>query len=411
VIPLADLEDLNPPVGPARIRLVEVQGTGLPDKGMWRASFVLEDINGDRVPDIIAPPMRMGDGKLKVWVGDGKGKFKPWPLSFTENGKPTDSVGVDYGSVAVGDIDGDGKKDIVSASHGNGLRSLFGDGKGGFRIVRAGLPGTDFSTQTVVLLDADGDGKLDIASSRDMPGETGGTSDKHLVRIYLFRGVEKGWEYKPNALMGGFFSYSLSAWDYDGDGRKDVLTGSNQSGALTLLWKNDGNASFSGISMENILEPYAFHFMTTPGTFGPQRAATFADSFTMGILKPERIRANGISLYTFEDGKWTRHRVWRKKQPKGNVLGLAMGDLDGDQLDDIVFADDEQRRLRTLFQQPDGSFAEAPESHEPKTDSPGQCLRLADLDGDGRLDVVLALTISTSDPTNPGGWKVWLNKK
>ncbi len=411
VVPLSEFEDLNPTVGPARIRLLEVKGTGLPEKGMWRASFVVDDVYGVGAPDIIAPPARIGDGDLKVWIGDRKGRFSPWKLSFTADGKPLDRISFDYGGVAVGDIDGDAKKDIVSASHGSGLVSLFGDGKGGFRVVREGLPQRDFSAQAVVLIDADGDGKLDIAASRDTPGETTGAADKNMVRIYLFRGVENGWQFKPGGLVGGFFSYSLSNLDYDGDGRQDVVTGSNQSGALTLLWKNQGDGTFSGVSWEGVIEPYAFHFMTTPGTFGPRRAATVADSFTMGITQPERLRANGISLYTFEDGKWTRHRVWRKKQPRGNVLGIAMGDLDGDRLDDIVFADDENRRLRMLFQQPDGTFLEAPESHEPAMDSPGQCLRLADLDGDGRLDVVLAQTISSSDPTNPGGFRVYLNKQ
>src|SRR5262245_21654010 len=199
VVPLSEFEDLKPAVGPARIQLGAVTGSGLPDKGMWRASFVVDDINGDRIPDGIAPPSRLGDGKLRVWIGDGKGKFTPWPLSFTEDGKPTERASIDYGAVAVGDIDGDGKKDIVSASHGGGLVSFFGDGRGGFRIVRAGLPKGDFSTQTVVLLDADGDGKLDIAASRDMPGETPGL-DKSMVRIYLFRGIQNGWEFKKDGL-------------------------------------------------------------------------------------------------------------------------------------------------------------------------------------------------------------------
>jgi hypothetical protein len=410
VVPLSEFEDLTPPVGEARIRLVEVESSGLPKSGMWRASFALDDINGDGVIDIIAPPARLGDGRLKVWIGDGKGGFTAWKLSYSEEGKTTDRLTVDYGGVAVGDIDADGKKDIVLASHGVGLVSLFGDGKGGFRILRAGLPQSDFSSQTVALLDADGDGKLDIVASRDVPGEATGAVDKQQVRIYLFRGLENGWEFRRDGLVGGFFSYSLKSWDYDGDGRKDVLTGSNQSGALTLLWKNEGNGTFSPVSFPDVIEPYAFHFITTPGTFGPQHLATFADSFTMGIVKPERLRASGVSLYTFENGQWARHRVWRRKNPKGNVLAIAMGDLDGDRLDDIVFGDDEKRRLRVIFQQADGGFVEGPEATEPTMDSPGQSLRLADLDGDGRLDLVLALTVSTSDPTNPGGWKVYLNK-
>jgi hypothetical protein len=413
VLPLSEFEPIAPPVATGRVRFEPVKSTGLPEKGMWRASFVLDDVNGDRVPDIVAPPARLGDNHLKVWIGNGKGAFAAWPLSFTEGGKPTTRFLIDYGGVAVGDIDGDGKKDIVSASHSNGLVSLFGDGRGGFRIVRAGLPGRDFSSQAIVLVDADGDGKLDIVASRDAPGEkagSGSTVDKEQVRVYLFKGVDKGWEFNKRGLVGGFFSTSLSAWDYDGDGRKDVLTASNQFGPLTLLWKNMGDGTFAPVSFPQI-ETYAFHFATTPGTTGPERSAAFADAYYRVIVNPERVRANGITVYTYRNDAWSKQPVWRVKEPKGNLFALAMGDLDGDKLDDLAFVDDERQRLRILIQQAAGGFAEAAESDEPVIESPGQCLRIADLDGDGRNDFVLSTTVSSGNPAVPGGWQVLLNKR
>jgi len=89
---------------------------------------------------------------------------------------------------------------------------------------------------------------------------------------------------------------------------------------------------------------------------------------------------------------------------------MAFGDLDGDGLDDIVFADNEQRKLRVLFQQPDGSFKEMDEKLEPSIPSLGQWITLADLDGDGRLDIVLSRTVSSSAPNEKGGFDVYLNK-
>jgi hypothetical protein len=38
-----------------------------------------------------------------------------------------------------------------------------------------------------------------------------------------------------------------------------------------------------------------------------------------------------------------------------------------------------------------------------------QHVRMADLDGDGRLDVVLSKTVASG--VGPGGWTVFLNKK
>jgi hypothetical protein len=407
-VSVEDFESIVPPVASNGIRLEDVAKTGLPDGGMWRASFVVADMNGDGIPDIVAPPNRMGDGKLRVWLGNGKGAFTAWPVSFSEEGKPNSRFTIDYGAVAVGDLDGDGKQDVVSASHGKGLVALYGDGKGGFRVVRTGLPAVDFSTQSVALLDADGDGKLDIVASRDGPGqEQKGTIDVQQVRVYLNRGKD-GFEFKKDALVGGFYSNSLNAWDYDGKGRKSVLTGSNYTGALTLLWKNDGG-KFSPVPFDAI-ELYAYHFATAPGTFGKERLPAFADSYFSQANVPDATRAVGISLYVLRDGKWERHRIWREKEGRASITAIAMGDMNGDGLDDVVFADNGNRRVRVLLQQADGTFAELEQKLEPAIASLGQWLRLADVNGDGRLDVVLSRTVSSSAPNESGGWNVYLNR-
>ncbi len=413
-VPLSDFEDLTPARVPGRLKLEPVQRTGLPPAGMWRASFVVADMNGDGIPDIVAPAARIGDGTLHIWLGDGKGGFSEWPLTYTEDGKAASAVVISYGGVAAGDIDGDGNMDVVCATHGSGLVSLFGNGKGGFRIIRKGIPGTkqdDFSSEAVVLIDADGDGKLDIVASRDREKEhrAGEQVDTAQVRVYLYRG-EAGWEFKEQGIVGGFYSNSLQAWDFDGDGRKDVLTGSHYVGALTLLWKNEGNGTFSPVPF-NAVEIYAYHFATVPGTFGKDRVPAFADAFLMSTNVPENARATGITVYSLRGGAWTRHRIWREKSGKSLQFALAMGDLDGDGLDDIVFADTSQNRLRIFFQQPGGEFVEMAEREEPVLDSPGQCIRLADLDGDGRLDIVLAKTVTSSTPNAKGGWSVFMNRR
>ena len=408
-VSLEDFENIQPPLAMNGIRLEGVGKTGLPDGGMWRASFAVADMNGDGIPDIVAPPNRMGDGKLRIWLGNGKGAFTDWPVSFTEDGKPAPRFTIDYGAVAVGDLDGDGKQDIVSASHGKGLVALFGDGKGGFRVVRKGLPSADFSSQSVALLDADGDGKLDIVASRDGPGqEQKGTIDVQQVRVYLNRGKD-GFEWKKDALIGGFYSNSLKAWDSEGRGRKDILTGSNYTGALTLLWKNQGDGTFAPVSFDAI-ELYAYHFATAPGTFGKERLPAFADSYFAQANMPVPTRAVGISVYVLRDGKWERHRIWREKDSRASITAIAMGDLNGDGLDDVVFADNGNRRLRVLLQQPDGTFSELDQKQEPAIASLGQWLGLADLNGDGRLDVVLSRTVSSSAPNESGGWNVYLNR-
>jgi hypothetical protein len=410
-LPASEFEEVAPPRIPGRIRLEPVANTSLPDSGMWRASFALADVNGDGIPDLVSPPARLGDARLHVWIGDGKGRFTEWPLRFTEGGKPLARVAIDYGGVAVGDIDGDGHADVVSASHGSGLVSFFGDGKGGFEVVRTGLPARDFSSQAAALIDADGDGKLDLLASRDAPPADERTLDKLQVRLYLFRGRDKGWELRKDGIQNANYSNCLSAWDFDGDGRKDLLTASHNYGGLGLLFRNEGNDSFSSVYFPEI-QGFAYTYATAPGTWGVARRPAFAGSFiVMALGAKDPPRAAGVTLYVSDAGQWTAHRLWRAKNPRSSIFGLAMGDLDGDGLDDVVFLDSDARRVRILYQQPDGSFAESDEKDEPRLTSPGQCVRLADLDRDGRLDVVVSRTVVSSNPAEKGGFDVYLNRR
>jgi hypothetical protein len=403
---LAEFEDVSPPRTATRLKLQKVPHSGLPDAGMWRASFELADVNQDGKIDVVSPAPRVGDSNLHIWLGDGRGSFSELPLTFTEDGAPATNFSVGYGGVAVGDIDGDGKLDVVVASHNAGLQSLFGNGNGEFRVLQKGLPGKDFSSQAIALLDVDGDRKLDIVASRDIMIQDS-TTPGPSVRVYLYRG--SSW-LKEDALVRGVISNSLHAWDFDGDGKKDVLTGSHQFAAIPVLWKNEGNGSFSPVKFDDF-EVWAFHFATTPGTFGAGRVPAFADSFHLYTDEPKVSRAIGINVYSFESGAWTRHRVWRHKEGKSAQYALAMGDLDGDGLDDIAFADTGERRLRVFFQRPDQSFEEMAVKDEPALDSHGQCIRFGDVDGDGRVDVVVAKTVSSTTPEDRGGWDVYLNKR
>ncbi len=180
------------------------------------------DLDGDGKPDIVVP--NMAERGVTILFGDGRGNFRG-------SERPPIPAGPSPFSVAVADINADGKPDIVVQNYsgqisdpsGDALTFLLGDGRGNFRLgprITAGQAPGDVETG-----DVDGDGIADAvianAGSRDLTVAFGGADGLSPSRTVAVPGTGRSWR--------------LLLADFDGNGRADAVTASAEDHSVTVL--------------------------------------------------------------------------------------------------------------------------------------------------------------------------------
>jgi hypothetical protein len=175
-------------------------------------SAVIDDFNGDGIPDIVASSQATGVDELSFLEGNGDGTFKA--AKSVKLKPPTGIVAGDnaYFGLISADLRGNGKKDLVTAA---GI-ILFGYGNGTFAQSSKLVYTSSFATSefgpNVVAADFNKDGKIDLAFDN---GES--------IGIYLGKGdgtFTAGEAYGTINNTG-----YLTATDLDGDGNIDLYSG------------------------------------------------------------------------------------------------------------------------------------------------------------------------------------------
>jgi hypothetical protein len=189
-----------------------------PDVSLYPADAVaVTDLNGDAKQDLLVGTAQTGSNGVvevvQVLQGDGQGNFT-WRSSWQ----------LDHGSsMTMGDLDGDGDADLVTAT-GSEVRVLLGNGLGGFEAPAGGQGYTaGLYPSDVVLGDFNRDGVPDIATA------IRGSDD---VSVLLGRG--DGTFGEPESFAAGY-TYSVAAGDFNGDGWLDVATGNPVANTASVL--------------------------------------------------------------------------------------------------------------------------------------------------------------------------------
>ena len=188
--------------------------------------LTLGDVNSDGRLDIVATASATGPNRaqqlassraLTLLLADGTDGFRRSEIPLG-TGQPW--------FVAVGDLNGDRKPDLVATHHDqSALTVLLGDGTGKFR-ESAGSPfDLGHNAWQIVLADVNRD------RSEDVIAAAGGG-----IRVMLGDGTGrfKRAPHSPFATAGG--SWRLAVGDIDQDGKTDVVTNSVESNSVTILF-------------------------------------------------------------------------------------------------------------------------------------------------------------------------------
>lgn len=245
----------------------------------------IADINADAKPDIIA--LRKSPSQIAIYLNTGSNGN----LSFAAPFILTDEL-IDEGvnalyNLAIGDIDGDGLPDIAGADFDHQRVSVFHNQSRGSNIAFA--PKTNYTVGSfasdIALSDIDGDGKMDMV--------VGGYSQN---QVFVFMNNSKPDSIAFGAMAsppGNVYLGTVSVGDLDGDGKPDAIIGGityNNVIAFNRNTSSPGNISWTQTTTGANVSSFSQTIEDLNGDGKPDLLLNDNKSNTLGIY------VNGSSL-------------------------------------------------------------------------------------------------------------------
>jgi hypothetical protein len=385
-------------------------------------SFVA-DVNGDGLPDIISSTSAGSD--LQVALGDANFTFQN-PIGFStlaasvagladvnsdaradvvtsgngSYGSPgyfhilfgqsapvlkaprISRVGVAPSLGVTADFNGDGKADVVlGAGYTGGLGFMEGNGDGSFAApVSVPVNGTSSENAflfSIVSADFNGDGKADLATLFELNGGS------YLSAILLGNG--DGTFRQTGDLTLPFssgFPAVMKTDDLNGDGIADVY----------VIWQGTGTSylyAFLG-NGDGTFRPVNNTLNISTGSSEGLNAATLDSNGDLILFQTNTEQTEYLADVQLSNGDGTFRFGGFYFPSTPGTAAFAVGDLNNDGMPDLVAIQGYPHpvTLSVLFGSGNHTFAAAP-VQIPLTFSEGVAIALADMNGDGNLDIVL----------------------
>jgi hypothetical protein len=328
--------------------------------GMSPYDIAEGDLDGDGKPDLVVV-----NGGYPYSISIYKNTGTAGALSFAD--KIDIPTGIAPFGVAISDMDSDGKLDVIVTNTASFSISIFRN---------SGTPGTlafdrvDLPAQNpdlVVSSDLNNDGKPDLIVTNFVA---------HSISIFRNTSTPGSVSFAPRTdYATGQYPNDVAVADIDGDSWQDVVVTNNESDFVSVF-KNNGGISFianngliKGVDANNII---------------------LADIDLDG--KPELGigRSNAVSIYKNISTTGNMAFSTALDFPTGeNPTGIKIADLDGDQIPDlaILYGDNIISALKNTSS---GSAIAFQPKYDFTTGESPYSLCIADLDGDNKPDLATA---------------------
>jgi hypothetical protein len=310
-----------------------------PSGGYGTLSVVAGDVNGDGKIDIVVTNICGSDnpcaGKstIGVLLGNRDGTFQQ-PLVYPTGGFPSLSL-------AIADLNRDGNLDVVVGNCDSSLNCFTGSGIGtvsvllgkgdGTFVAHVLYPSGGLNAIAVAIADVNGDGKPDIvvANCGVANNENADCSENQVLSVLLGDG-DGTFQAPLNTTWSGPTVRSVAVADVNGDGKPDALVAAeygctencNQGGIIVLLGNGDGTFQ-PGVTYE---------------TGGNDAGSVVVSDLNRDGILDLMVASGGLGVL-LGNGNGTFQAATNYGTGGNATTGIVAADINGDGIPDVIASD------------------------------------------------------------------------
>ena len=315
--------------------------------GSYPQSVAVGDLNGDGKSDLAIANYLAGQVSILINNGDGTFATK---VDYTVGARPA--------SIKIGDLNGDGKSDLATANYNsNSISILINSGSGTFssQVVYS----TGINPFSLSLDDMNGDGLLDIAVAN---------LSSNTVSVLMNNG--DGTFATKVDYAAGSSTYGVASGDLSGDGKPDIAAVNFGSNSLSVYINNGDGTFATKVDYVSGTSPSSVAIGDLNGDNKRDIAIVNYGSFKVSIFIN-----NGSGVFAA-----------KVDYTSGvNPNNIALGDLSGDGKLDIAESNNGNDNS-VLMNNGDGTFATKVDYVSGTNPT---SIALGDVSGDGKLDMVV----------------------